>query len=187
MVEAYPLTWPIGWPRAKKKQMSTFRTSLGNARDSLFSELRMMGAKNIVLSSNLVVRLDGLPYASQRNPDDVGVAIYFLLNEEELCIPCDKWNYVKDNIHAINKTVEALRGIERWGAKEMVNSAFRGFKALPPPEPVPTIQYFADCVDISHVKQRFKKLAKEFHPDMGGSIEEFQEMKKQYDELIKCH
>lgn len=34
-------------------------------------------------------------------------------------------------MRAIEKTIEALRGLERWGAKEMVNAPFRGFKALP--------------------------------------------------------
>lgn len=185
MVDAYPLTWPFGWPRTKRKNRARFNTSFANARDSLLRELNLLGAKKIVISSNLALRRDGLPYANQNYAEDPGIAVYFVLREEEQCIPCDKWGKSGDNLHAINKTVEALRGIERWGAKEMVNAAFRGFKALPAPKPEPQIKYFADCVDEDHIKQRFKKLVKELHPDFGGTTPEFQEMKEQYDELRK--
>ena len=44
---------------------------------------------------------------------------------------CDKFRYTRDNIYAVAKTIEALRGIERWGASDMMERAFSGFKALP--------------------------------------------------------
>ena len=46
---------------------------------------------------------------------------------------CDKWDKVKDNINAIANTIAAIRGIERWGASDMMERAFSAFEALPPP------------------------------------------------------
>ena len=51
-----------------------------------------------------------------------------------MCFACDKWRDVYDNIYAIGKTIEALRGIERWGTGDMVEQAFTGFVALPSPK-----------------------------------------------------
>ncbi len=36
-----------------------------------------------------------------------------------------------DNIQAIRKTIEAMRGLERWGVSDMLQRTFSGFKALP--------------------------------------------------------
>ena len=40
---------------------------------------------------------------------------------------------IQDNIHAIRRTIEALRGIACWGTGDMMEHAFTGFEALPAP------------------------------------------------------
>jgi len=134
MTEAYPLAWPAHWPRTQTQRRGPFKTSFAKSRDALILELCRLGATNIVISTNLGLRRNGLAYANQGQPDDTGVAVYFTLAGDQQCIPCDLWTLIQDNIQAIRKTVEALRGIERWGAKSMVKAAFAGFKALPAPE-----------------------------------------------------
>ena len=42
-ITAYPLAWPLGYPRAKSKSTSRFSTSLAGARDGLLEELRLLG------------------------------------------------------------------------------------------------------------------------------------------------
>ena len=188
MTEAYPLQWPIGWKRSKRPEWARFgEHTVAKAIGYLMDELRLLGASRVVISSNLKLKLDGLPYSSQRQPEDAGVAVYFMLNGNEQCIPCDQWKRVEHNMWAIYKTVRALRGIERWGAKDMVTAAFRGFKALPSPDDVivPGIRYFDECVDQDHVKKTFKFLAMELHPDKGGDPNEFIEMKRQYEHAIQ--
>ena len=37
-------------------------------------------------------------------------------------------------MQAIAKTIEALRGINRWGTGDMMEAAFKGFSALPAPD-----------------------------------------------------
>ena len=113
--QAFPLHWPEGWPRTTSRHSSAFQSSLGDARDHLMHQLDMMGARYTILSSNLELRRDGLPYANQRQPEDPGVAIYFQWRGKQMTFACDRWQKVEDNVRAIGKTVEALRGIERWG------------------------------------------------------------------------
>ena len=118
MADAFPLEWPHGWPRTEKPQRARFDTSFARARDGVMNELNRMGVADheIVISTNIQTRRDGLPYASHREPDDSGVAVYFDLDGREQCIPCDRWDRVRDNMQVIHKTIGALRGLERWGA-----------------------------------------------------------------------
>lgn len=191
MIDAYPLQWPAAWPRTKQPQSARFDTTFARARGKLLSELSLLGARDVVISSNIELRRDGLPYANSRQPEDVGIAVYFLLNGEQQCIPSDKWNRIEDNLQAIRKTVEALRGLERWGAKEMVNAAFRGFKALP--ETIimgeHTAKAWYEVLQVSQnadkevVEAAYKRLLHKVHPDVGGSDFAFQEVQaawKQY-------
>lgn len=192
MIDAYPLQWPAAWPRTQYPQNAKFKTPFSYARDNLLRELDLLGATNVVISSNMMIRQDGLMYAKQRTPDDRGVAVYFDLNGEQQCIPCDKWSQVQDNLQAIRLTVEALRGLERWGAKEMVNAAFRGFKALPsaivtPPPDRPKRDWWVVLgttrdASPAEVKQAYRRAQATAHPDAGGSDQDFQEVQAAYEE-----
>lgn len=53
MIEAYPLSWPQGYPRSARREHSRFQTSMANARDGLLEELRLMGARQIIISTNI--------------------------------------------------------------------------------------------------------------------------------------
>lgn len=132
-IEAFPLTWPAGVRRSSIRQIAPFTQTVSSSQEGLMRELRLMGARNIVISSDVGPRkADGSFYArAKMNPDDPGVAVYFDRKGQRMCFACDKWRGVHNNIHAIAKTVEALRGIERWGSAEMLDAAFTGFAALP--------------------------------------------------------
>lgn len=190
MTQAYPLQWPNGWKRSSYRQSARFADcSLARAANDVTHELQKLGAKSITISSNVSVTVNGNLKSNERNPDDSGVAVYFFRNGKEQCIPCDKWNKVAHNLWAIAKTVGALRGIERWGAKNMVDAAFRGFEALPDFSEGKKItqRYFDDCVDADQIKGRYIRLAKTLHPDSGGNAEDFQAMKEQYEQLKDKH
>lgn len=189
---SYPLEWPAGWDRTPpdERKNSQFKTGFEQARIQLLDEIRLLAGEggSPVITCNIPMRKkDGLPYskysAPDFEPDDPGVAVYFWFNEEQVCIPCDKWMRVRDNLHAIELTINALRGIERWGAKEMVSAAFKGFEALPSPEDEVTTRdfnYFEDCKTMEELKDRFRELSKFHHPDSGGATEDFAEIHRQY-------
>jgi hypothetical protein len=204
--EAVPLQWPVGRPRTPSHKIArakfhaqrrstreggyTFTErnpiSLAAATKELTDELRMLGGKNVVLSSNLELRRDGLPRSGQRKPDDCGVAVYFTKDNSQLCFACDRWDRVEDNIVAVAKTIEALRGIERWGTGDMIRAAFTGFQALPPvPGTMPGRRWWevfgiAGHSSTAEVEARFSALARQHHPDRGGTEKGFQEINDAY-------
>jgi hypothetical protein len=66
LLEAYPLTWPLGRARERYRQDSQFKVTLYQASSHLQRELKLLGTKNVVISSNVMTRRDGLPYADAR-------------------------------------------------------------------------------------------------------------------------
>lgn len=190
-IQAYPLKWPQGWPRTGKPERARFENySLAYVRGHLIAELNRLGARDIIISSDIPLRLDGLPRSSYRRLDDEGVTVYFKLDKIDQCLPCDRWNNIIHNIWAITKSIEALRGLSRWGAKDIVKTAFTGFRALPFHAELEdfggtTENYFRYCKNLDDIKDVFKQKANLLHPDYGGNILDFQELKKQRDEAKK--
>lgn len=137
--ESYPLEWPAGWPRTSMHQRgaSRFGKNIGyNQIRELQNELRRLGAQNVVISSNVPVRNDGLPYsdAARRRYDDPGVAVYFMLRGKQLSMARDRYWTPWENIRSLVLAIDAMRSIERHGGSTMMERAFEGFAALPPPE-----------------------------------------------------
>lgn len=190
-VQSFPLHWPEHWPRAKSRQNAPFQMTLAGARDHLMNELRLMGARYIVLSSNLELRRDGLPYANQRKPEDAGVSVYFQWHGKQMTFACDRWNKVEDNIRAIGKTIEALRGIDRWGASDMMERAFSAFEALPPPEGFTqtcwTVLGVPEGSSPEEIAAAYRSLARMAHPDKGGSREEWDALQSAYNEAVSSN
>lgn len=131
-ISAYPLSWPAGWQWTRSPQRARYGDrSLAAARESVMHEVRLLGGSRLVISSNLELRLDGLPRSSQRQPVDRGVAVYFQYKNKPVSFAADKWNTVEDNLWAIRLTLDAIRQIERSGASEMLDRAFQGFDCSP--------------------------------------------------------
>jgi DnaJ-domain-containing protein 1 len=183
-VSAYPLHFPRTQPRTVVPQRSQFKLTLAESRDDLFNELRKLGARDIVLSSNVEVRRDGLPYANRPEPTDRGVAVYFSWRNIPYCLACDKWDKVKDNIRGIALHISALRGQERWGVGS-VEQAFEGYKRLPPGQTqedwwtVLEVKEWAGSFDI---QSNYRRLAKVHHPDAGGDRTKFEQINRAYEQ-----
>lgn len=144
---AYPLAWPVGVPRRSASARSPARfnqrggdgfakqVSIAVARERLQNELDKLGrqvADSAVLSTNVPLTLTGAPRSGQADPADPAAAVYFTLKGKAIAMPCDRWNRVADNINALAKHIEAMRGMERWGVAS-IEQAFAGFAALPAP------------------------------------------------------
>jgi len=156
MTQAYPLQWPAHRPRTPlhKREHSRFDVTTDTARREMVRECKAMKGTHIVISTNVELRLDGLPYASRRAPEDTAVALYFQRNGEAVCFSCDRYLAVWENMRAIGKTIEAMRGIERWGAHEVLDQMFTGFTALPPPDamttPPPMQKLWFEVLGVAH-------------------------------------
>lgn len=193
MVESFPLSWPQGYPRAKHRKRSSFKTSFVNARDGLLDELRLMRAGNIVISTNQETYWRGgreIPYAKQqRTGEDPGVAVYFTWNGESYVLACDQWTRIEENMQAIRKAVEALRGLDRWGVSEMLKRAFTGFKALPENGVVTTANWWdilgvSQNASLTEVKHAYREMCKIHHPDVGGNESDFVRITEAYEQAI---
>lgn len=173
MTESFPLAWPQHKTRTKFRETARFDVNFARARDELAAEMDRLRCTNAVLSTNVRLRLDGQPYANEPEPADPGVAVYFMWKGHQMCFACDRWNKVKDNIRAICKTIEAIRGIDRWGSGDMLAAAFSGFEALPAPKSWFEILEFPDnphlAKTIQNANYQYKTLAHRHHPDKGGS------------------
>ncbi len=187
-LEAFPLAWPDGWHRAENndyRDEARFTVSMARARDELMEEIHKLCGRYgpdplIVLSTNVALRLDGLPYANQKAPEDPGAAVYFRYKGTQRVFACDMYRRLEHNIRAIGKTIEAMRGIERWGASDMLERAFTGFEALPAPDSWRKILKVSSDADRDTVHNMYMSLRAQNHPDRGGDPEEFDRIMKAY-------
>ncbi len=168
---AYPLAWPPGWPRTVSRQPWPRSPNLPAALAEAQKELRLLGARNVVLNSNVTLGAE--------RPQDPGVVAYATYDGMQIAIPCDRWTTVAGNLRAIAKTIEAMRGMERWGAKHMIRAMIQGFTALPAPEDWRAVFGFRanETVTLQYVEDTYRSLARKHHPDIpGGSTREMERL-----------
>lgn len=193
---SFPLQWPEGWKRSVNRFVPKFsadgKNNFTQTRDRVLRRLRARGS-HAVITSDLPLRGDGLPYADARCADP-GVAVWWVEKGKEMVIACDRWRTLPLNLSAIDRTLEAMAGIERWGADTMVDRVFAGFAALPPPgytsegtgvvEP-PAMPPWREVFKVpavfegnlskpdllAFVKLRYREQIAQAHPDKGGNAE----------------
>lgn len=187
----YPLAWPEQFPRAKTREKGAFKTALPAAIKNVQDSLRLFASDsrkplaNLVISSNFTLGVS--------RPEDPGVAVWFVWDGLQVCIPVDRYLTVEANLQAIHHIIEARRVELRHGTLALVRASFTGFVALPSPggarkrpwrevlglrpEPAP--------YSPAAIEGQFRQLAKERHPDAGGSHEAMAELNRARDEALK--
>ncbi len=200
MIPAYPLQWPHGWKRATSRKraafgMGSFVAYAGGGGYNQKRELSVMdgiarilgelgrlgiGRDDIVISTNLRLRLDGLPRSDQAAPADPGVAVYWTEKSGATrCMAIDRYDRVADNLAAVAATIEAMRAIERHGGAEILNRAFTGFTALPAPgkRDWRVVLELDGDTSLSAAQANYRRLAAQCHPDKpGGSHDAMTEL-----------
>ncbi|MFA5406688.1 MAG: hypothetical protein WC307_05015 [Candidatus Nanoarchaeia archaeon] len=98
----YPLQWLPQQPRTiKPKKPASFRDDAYYNGLQLVDELRKLGAKNCIISSNLVIRVDNKSFLKNQTLQDNGVVVYFDLKGSSKAMACDKWNKASYNLRAL--------------------------------------------------------------------------------------
>lgn len=186
--EAYPLCWPAGWPRTdwSRRGKSRFGGNTYNQISELQRELRLLGAKDVIISSNVPIRQDGLPYsdAAKRRYDDPGVAVYFTLKKRPMCMARDSYWTPWENMRSLVLTIEGLRQMERHGGSYMLERAFSGFVAIAPPSwKKPWREVFGVKPEWNgDITTLYREKARSRHPDIGGSDTLMAELNVAYEE-----
>lgn len=196
-IPAFPLQWPSGWKRTPvgcavagrfgKRQSSggghaaLKDVSVADAVTRVREELQRMRIVNddIVISTNLALRLDGWPRSDQAEPPDSGAAVYWRDRAGATrCMAIDRYRRVADNLAAIAATLEAMRAIERHGGAEILDRAFTGFAALPAPMDWRAVLGFEPGSNPTRhdVDQRYRRLASKLHPDKGGFADDMADL-----------
>lgn len=197
-ITAHPLAWPTGWKRTHPSQREHAKfnkkvkqhgynwamaqeLTIAEATARVLAELQRMGLKrdDVVISSNLVLRLDGLPRSDQRAPDDPGVAVYWEDRKGgHKVMAIDRYYRVADNLAAVAATLDAMRAIERHGGAAILDRAFTGFVALPAPPKEQAARHWRDVLGVPNVvqteqtlKDAYRRAASAAHPDKGGTSE----------------
>lgn len=192
--EAYPLQWPEGWPRTepgKRQQNSQFQVNVGKAIDELYDELGRLGAKNIVLSSNLTLNTFHRPYTKQSGISDPGIAVYFTLKGKPMVMARDAYADWRDNIRSLGLAVEAFRALHRHGGAHMMERAFSGFMALA--APAGSKRHWKEVLGVgldgpvtaADIHVAYRQKARIAHPDMGGTEEAMTELNAAKDAAMK--
>lgn len=200
MTTSYPLAWPDGWPRTKpsaQRAGKIFKTGKDSrgwlqpvtfavARDKLFDEVERLGATNIVLSTNFPINHRGLVMESSKVADH-GIAIYFTYLGKAMVMACDRYDTAAGNMSSLRLAIEALRQLERHGGGYMMQRAFSGFAALPPPgaKPWRHVLKVDDPVTRDKISAAYRTAAARRHPDAGGSTDLMAELNEARDAALK--
>jgi hypothetical protein len=186
---AFPLSWPPGWPRKPNPVRPRARfgagsgVSLGVGVQRVTDELRRLGATGVIISTNVRPRLDGLPSGDAANPVDPGAAVYFRIKDQPRVLACDKWGRLADNLAALAKHVEAIRGQVRWGVGS-IEQAFGGYLALAAmgaSKPWWEILGVDPAAQWHQIEAKREALLHRHHPDKGGNANTAAEINAAFD------
>lgn len=175
-VQAYPLSWPPSFPRAKYREAGRFKSSYDAALKNVTGSLKLFASdsgkklEHAIASSNMT--LTGL------TGGDPGVAVWFVWDGMQVCIPVDRYTTVASNLQAIHHIIEARRVELRHGTLALVRATFTGFLSLP----APTGKHWRDILQVGPsptrdiIEAQFRRLARDRHPDKGGSADAMAEL-----------
>lgn len=206
-IRAYPLQWPDGWKRTDswirkgaRFGKSEFKAvegggynqrkdlSIYDATKRVLYELERLGVSrdDCVISTNLKLRLDGLPRGDQGEPSDPGAAVYWVKKGARRVMAIDAYKTVAGNLGAIAATLEAMRAIERHGGAVILERAFTGFAAIAAPSKWFDVLQVREDSPVDVIQANYRSLAKSRHPDAGGNRGAWDELQRAYDDARKA-
>lgn len=210
-MQKHPLQWPAGKPRtpADQREIARFHKQVYNGNWNEKKRLTIADAvsriedafelytrfgrpdrippETVIISTNLIVGKMGRPLSSQPEPQDPGVAVYFILDGRPFCYECDKWTRVADNLAAVAAHAQSIRDIERWGVG-LRHDVYEGFKALPVKAGPSTGGWWImlevqETASPDIIKSAYRRLAARYHPDNGvtGNIDKFNQVQQAWE------
>ena len=192
MAEHLPTHWPLQWPpnvprwRAAERKRWPAIVTWTDAMPALTRELQMLVPAWFVISTDLELKKNGYPARGWETALDPGVAVWFRRMGTVHCIAADRYTTIPGNLRAVACIIDAMRGLERWGAPKVVDAALHGFAALAPPvRPWWVVLLCQPDADEAEIVTAFRRRMLAVHPDKGGTTELMQEVMRARDEALK--
>lgn len=137
-IKRNPLSWPAGWPVTGDNLRSIgapFKVSKEKTLADIDDCMRLLGASDWLISSNVATRLDGLPRADGllKGGASPGMALYFEHKGAVRVLARDFYWDPWSNLRSIGLALDALRTLERHGGRLIMERSLEGFLALPAP------------------------------------------------------
>lgn len=207
--------WPDQQPATpvSKRQDARFTSDYAARLDLLEYELGQINAKDVILEAFIAkgsTRADAWP-RSEAKSTGPGLILSFTTNGEAREFAADNYRDWKDNLYGIAKTLEALRGIDRWrgradgkqyagfspvlsqktsaqGTSAAATGAFTSAEGAAAYIAKHSKQQASSILSNSVVmKGAYSEAALKLHPDTGGAHEAFIRLQQAKQMLEKHH
>lgn len=168
--------WPNRRPLRSpdERERSRFDSSWSQTLNLLSYEVSRLNASSVVVRLALEdkdIRRDGWPRASAR-PEHPGVIIEWQSGKRWSRMAADKYDHWQDNARAVALSLEALRGVERWGAVE--GEQYEGLQL----ELEDAGSSQSSAQELLDSYGGLREALKATHPDQGGDPEEFRRVQE---------
>lgn len=184
-------------PAGARRPRFQFRALWGQTLELLEYELEQLAATDIVLEADFReqdLRMDGMPRANARPPQDPAVRLAFESKHGHLVYQADGYDVWQHNIRAIALGLQALRAVDRYGITSRAQQydgwrqieapstgtltgyrdAFKAIAALAglgPAEAESAVRQFE--VDPTVIRDLYRRALRAAHPDTGGTAAAF--------------
>lgn len=171
--------------------MSRFKAQEQTIIKELIATMKSMNASNLKIEQGNLL-----------DDDDYKARIIFDRNGKRYIFECETYQNKKDNLRAAQLAISYLyRALESYGVTQdssayerILDNFLLGFEATPDDDvlKLPSSSEWYDILGIKQnatvhdIKMAYKTMAKIYHPDNGGSKEQFVRLKKAYEEGIQC-
>jgi len=186
------LAWPPQKQFCQDRKPGQFQSSLANALDRVESQVSAFTKKGSKWRTReLWIYLDGGKlgvkgkFLANVLPLSPAVVVTFDLDETPYTIAVDRYTHPAQNLCAIAATIEGLRAQERHGVltmKEMLST----FAELPAKSSA-KVRGWWDVLNIpksaskTEAEVAYRHLVKSRHPDVGGTAQEWLELREAYE------
>jgi len=187
------IDWPAALPRtpaAERDRTSKFSVTFRDAVEDIAAQLNQLGVDGWRLSTAAPHRKDdGMPYA-RANPNDPGVVVRWSMGGNQYAVACDAYTGWRDCARAIGLYIEEKRKMSQrpvtTARDEFATAALPSGDADAATLQRPPHKVLGVSPDAPRaaVREAYRELLKERHPDQGGSTEAVKELRAAKDAML---